>query len=207
MDPTLLLAPVAVAAGVNLYLTVLITGLVVRVGWAAEQLPESLDVLGTWPVLIAAGIMTGVEFFADKIPYVDNVWDFLHTFIRPIGAMLIAFNVLSEDEPRTTLVLTLLTGAGALTSHTSKAGARALVNTSPEPVSNSVVSIAEDLSVVGLMALAFQYPAIAAAVAIVVIVLLIIFIVWLVRFARRAFGSLRRLLTRRGRRPAESAAG
>ncbi|MEM8924581.1 MAG: DUF4126 domain-containing protein [Actinomycetota bacterium] len=201
MDPLLLVAPLSVAAGVNLYLTVFLTGLVVRFDWAAEQLPESLDVLGSWPVLAVAALLTTVEFFADKIPYLDNAWDLVHTFIRPAGAMLIALNVLPEGDQATTVSLTLLAGAGALTSHSSKAGARALVNTSPEPVSNIVVSMLEDLSVVGLMMLAFRYPWIAAGVAALLIVLLLLFLVWLVRFARRAFGGLRGFLRRRNRPP------
>lgn len=200
MDPLLLLAPLAVAAGINLYLTVLVTGLAVRFGWAVEQLPASLDVLGSWPVLVAAGVMTAVEFLADKIPYLDSGWDLIHTFIRPAGAMLIALNVLSGDDPATVVVLTLLTGAGALTSHSSKAGARALVNTSPEPVTNSVVSLVEDLSVIGLLLLAIQYPVIAAVVAAILVVLLLIFLVWLVRFARRVFGGLAEMLRRRRQR-------
>jgi hypothetical protein len=201
MEPLLLLAPLAVSAGINLYLTVLITGLVVRFDWAAEALPASLDVLGTWPVLVAALFMTGIEFFADKIPYLDSAWDLIHSFIRPLGALLIALTVLPDNDPTVNVVLALLTGAGALTSHSSKAGARALVNTSPEPVSNMAVSTVEDLSVIGLLMLAFNYPVIAAIVAAVVLVLLVFFLVWLVRFARRAFGSVGRFFRRQGRQP------
>jgi hypothetical protein len=199
MDPLLMLAPTAVAAGVNLYLTVLVTGLAVRFDWATEALPDSLDVLGSWPVLAAALLMTIIEFTADKVPYIDNAWDVIHTFVRPLGALLIALSVLPENDPGVNATLALLAGAGALTSHSSKAGARALINTSPEPFSNIAVSFAEDLSVVGLMVLAFQYPKIAAVIAVVVVVLLVLFLVWLVRFARRAFGSIRRFL-RRGQR-------
>jgi hypothetical protein len=201
MEPLLLLAPLAVSAGINLYLTVLITGLVVRFDWAAEALPASLDVLGTWPVLVAALFMTAIEFFADKIPYLDSAWDLIHSFIRPLGALLIALTVLPDNDPTVNVVLALLTGAGALTSHSSKAGARALVNTSPEPVSNMAVSTVEDLSVIGLLMLAFNYPVIAAIVAAVVLVLLVFFLVWLVRFARRAFGSVGRFFRRQGRQP------
>lgn len=200
MDPLLLLAPIAVATGVNLYLTVLITGLAVRFDWAAQALPDSLDVLGSWPVLVAALVMTGVEFTADKIPYLDNAWDVIHTLIRPLGALLFALSVLPENDPGVNAALALLTGAGAFTSHSSKAGARALINTSPEPFSNIVVSMVEDLTVIGLLALAFQYPRAAAVIALVTVVLLVLFLIWLVRFARRAFGGLRRFLSRRRRR-------
>ena len=107
---------------------------------------------------------------------------------------MIALSVLPDNDPGVNAALALLTGAGALASHSSKAGARALINTSPEPFSNIAMSIAEDVSVIGLMVLAFQYPKIATVVAVVVVVLLVLFLVWLVRFARRAFGSLRRFL-------------
>jgi hypothetical protein len=102
-------------------------------------------------------------------------------------------------------VLTLLTGAGALTSHTSKAGLRAVVNTSPEPFSNIALSTIEDISVVGLLVLAFQNPWLAAFVALVVTIILIIFLIWLYRFAKRVFGGLRNLL-RSGRAPQSTGA-
>ncbi len=206
MDPLVFLGPLGLAAGVNLYLTLLLTGLLVRLGWVAEYLPDSLDTLGSWPVLIVSALLAAVEFAADKIPYVDNTWDVIHTFIRPAGAMLIALNVLPDGDPVVTTVLTLLTGAGALTSHTGKAGVRALVNTSPEPFSNIALSITEDLSVMGLIVLAFQYPWIAAGVAIVVTILLIVFLIWLYRFARRTVGGVRRFL-RSGRTPATAVSG
>ncbi|MDH4278950.1 MAG: DUF4126 domain-containing protein [Acidimicrobiia bacterium] len=202
MDPLLFLGPLGLAAGVNLYLTVFVTGLLVRLGWVAEFVPDSLGTLGSWPVLVASALLAVVEFAADKVPYVDSTWDVIHTFIRPLGAMLIALNVLPDGNPAVTTVLTLLTGAGALTSHTSKAGLRALVNTSPEPFSNIALSITEDLSVIGLMMLAFQHPWVAAAIAVVVTIVLIIFLIWLYRFARRTVGGLKRFL-RSGRRQAQ----
>ncbi len=205
MDPLVFLGPLGLAAGVNLYLTVFVTGLLVRLGWVASYVPDSLDTLGSWPVLVASALLAVVEFAADKVPYVDNTWDVVHTFIRPVGAMLIALNVLPDGDPAVTTVLTLLTGAGALTSHTSKAGLRALVNTSPEPFSNIALSITEDLSVMGLMVLAFQYPWVAAGIALVVTILLIVFLIWLYRFARRTVGSLGRFL-RTGRRASPAAA-
>ena len=131
MDPLLFLGPAGLAAGVNLYLTVFVIGVLTRLGWVAEYLPENLDPLGSWPVIVVSALLAVVEFVADKVPYVDNTWDVVHTFVRPVGAMLLALNVLPEGDPAVTTVLTLLTGAGALTSHTSKAGLRAVVNTSP----------------------------------------------------------------------------
>ncbi len=199
MDPLLFLGPAGLAAGVNLYLTVFAIGVAVKVGWVAEYLPDTLDPLGSWPVIVVAGLLALVEFAADKIPYVDNTWDAVHTFIRPLGAMLIAINVLPEGDPAITMALTLLTGAGALTSHTSKAGLRAVANTSPEPFSNMAISTIEDISVVGLIVLAFQNPLLAGVVALLITVILLLFLIWLYRFARRVFGSLRNLL-RSGRR-------
>lgn len=197
MDPLLFLGPAGLAAGVNLYLTVFVIGILSRLGWVAQYLPDTLEPLGSWPVLVVSAFLAVVEFVADKVPYVDNTWDVVHTFVRPIGAMLLALNVLPEGDPAVTTVLTLLTGAGALTSHTSKAGLRAVVNTSPEPFSNIALSAIEDISVVGLLVLAFQNPWLAAVVALLVTIMLVIFLIWLYRFARRVFGSMRNLLRRR----------
>jgi len=204
VDPLVFLGPAGLAAGFNLYLTILVIGIATRLGWVARYLPDTLDPLGSWPVIVTAALLSVVEFTADKIPYVDNTWDLVHTFIRPIGAMVLALNVLPEGDPAVTTVLTLLTGAGALTSHTSKAGLRAVINTSPEPFSNIAISTVEDISVIGLMVLAFQNPWLAAAVAVAVTVTLIIFLIWLYRFARRAFGNLRNLMRAGRHRPASA---
>ncbi len=190
--------PLALSAGLNLYLTVFVAGLTVRLG-AVENLPAGLDALGSWPVLAVAGVLFLLEFFADKIPYVDNVWDAFHTVIRPLGALVIALNVVPADDPGLAIAAALLAGGTALTSHSGKASLRAVVNTSPEPVSNSLVSLAEDAIVIAMVSFAIRFPITALAITLVLLVLIIWGLVMFVRWARRAFGGIREAL-RRGRK-------
>ena len=173
------------ASGIRLYAVVLIVGLVGFAGWV--QLPPGLQVLSHPAVLIVAGVMFVAEFFADKIPALDTLWDAVHTFIRiPAGAALAA-GVLGADHATWAVIAALLGGTLAATSHFTKAGTRAAVNTSPEPVSNVLVSGAEDLAVGGLLWLVLKFPLIAAAI----VLLLVLAAVWLLpklfRFIRRVF--------------------
>ncbi|MCB1278218.1 DUF4126 domain-containing protein [Prosthecobacter sp.] len=135
-------------AGVNLYLTVLLTGLLVRfdaLHLAAKY--ESLAVLGHDWVLIAAGVLYVIEFAADKVPWLDSLWDSVHTLIRPIGGTILAVQALGDLPPHIEVIGALLAGGAALTTHSAKAGTRLLVNHSPEPASNIVLSLAEDIAV------------------------------------------------------------
>jgi hypothetical protein len=173
------------AAGINLYATVAILGLASRYGWVA--LPPQYQVFDNNWIIGAALVLYVVEFIADKIPWVDSVWDAAHSVIRPVGGALIAVATLGEKAPATEAVVALLGGALAASTHFSKSGTRVLANASPEPFSNWILSIAEDLFVVGLGALALKYPAAAAVVVLACLALIAAFTVWVARVVRRRF--------------------
>lgn len=161
---------VSLLAGWRLYLSVFATGLAMRLG--AIPLPEhlqSLEVLANPWVLGIAGAAAVVEFFADKVMWLDSVWDAVHTLSRPIGGALLALAIVDPADPATQVVAFLLGGGASLAAHAGKAGARAVVNTSPEPVSNIAVSTAEDLVTAGLLYTAYEYPYAAAGVAAVLL--------------------------------------
>lgn len=173
------------AAGINLYATVAVLGLASRYDWVT--LPGQFDVFDNDIVIGAAIVMYLIEFAADKIPWFDTVWDTVHTVIRPVGGAVIAVTTLGEASPTVEGLVALLGGTVAAGSHFSKAGTRAAANTSPEPFSNWVLSLGEDVFVVGLGLLALQYPAAAAAVVLALLVLMAVFAVWIVRAVRRRF--------------------
>jgi hypothetical protein len=173
------------AAGVNLYATVAILGLASRYGWVS--LPPQYDVFNNDVVIGAAIVMYLIEFFADKIPYFDSLWDLIHTAIRPVGGALIAVTTLGEASPSMEGLVALLGGTIAAGSHLTKTSTRAAANTSPEPFSNWGLSIGEDLFVVGLGYLALQYPEVTLLVVAILLALIAIFAVVIVRTARRWF--------------------
>jgi hypothetical protein len=173
------------AAGVNLYATVAILGLAARYHWVT--LPPQFEVFNNNLVIGAAIVLYVVEFFADKIPYVDTLWDMLHTAIRPIGGALIAVATLGDASPAMEGMVALLGGTVAAGSHLTKTSTRAAANASPEPFSNWILSLGEDLFVVGLGFLALQYPVVALAVVALLIVLVAMFAVVIVRTVRRWF--------------------
>src|SRR5919112_1545606 len=127
------------AAGVNLYATVALLGLASRYGWVS--LPEQYRAFDSDWVIGAALVMYAVEFFADKIPYVDSLWDVIHTAIRPVGGALIAVTTLGHASPTTQALVALLGGTVAASSHLTKASTRAAANVSPEPFSNWFLSL------------------------------------------------------------------
>ncbi|WP_334187994.1 DUF4126 domain-containing protein [Noviherbaspirillum sp.] len=144
------------ASGLRLYMTLFIAGWFSQMGWI--ELPQSLQVLALPWVVATTGILTAVEFLADKVPGVDSVWDALHTFIRiPAGALLGAA-ALGEMDPALTAAAAILGGTFAAGAHATKAGSRALINTSPEPFSNWAASFSEDAAVAGGLWAAFFYP-------------------------------------------------
>jgi hypothetical protein len=181
------------AAGINLYATVAILGLSSRYGWV--QLPEQFRVFDNDFVIGAALVLYVVEFVADKVPWVDSVWDAIHTVIRPVGGALIAVATLGDASPAVEGLAALLGGSLAASSHFTKAGTRAMANTSPEPFSNWILSISEDLFVVGLGFIALKYPVIAAVIVIVAVVLMIAFATWIIRAVRRRWGRSAQLAT------------
>jgi hypothetical protein len=171
------------AAGINLYATVAILGLASRFDWVS--LPPQFKVFDNDIVIGAAIVMFVIEFVADKIPWVDSIWDGIHTVIRPIGGALIAVATLGHASPTVEGLAALLGGTLAAGSHFGKAGTRAVANASPEPFSNWILSISEDIFVVGLGFLALKYPAAAAVVVVAGVVLILVFATWIIRAVRR----------------------
>src|SRR5689334_4347818 len=155
----------ACLAGLNLYLTVFAAGLAIHFHWIvlAPQY-QSLSVLGDPIVIIISGVLFLLEFFADKIPWIDSIWDAVHTIIRPIGGALLAIQVLGHSTPMLDVVIVLLAGTTTLAAHTAKATTRLLSNTSPEPFSNIALSVGEDAVVVGGLALLHYHPVIALSI-------------------------------------------
>ena len=167
------------AAGINLYATVAILGLASRYGWV--QLPPQYHVFDNNWVIGGAIALYVIEFFADKIPWVDSAWDALHTVIRPLAGALIAVTTLGHASPATEMLVGLLGGALAAGSHFSKAGARVMANASPEPFSNWLLSLAEDAFVIGLGFLALKYPRIAGVIVLLAVAVLATFAHWIFR--------------------------
>jgi uncharacterized membrane protein len=175
----------SLAAGLNLYLTVVTLGLLHR--FDALLLPTELEVLSHPWVLIVAGVLALVEFVADKVPYVDNTWDAIHGFIRiPAGALLAA-GALADLPPHWIWVAALAGGFVTFSAHGAKATTRLAVNASPEPFSNWLLSITEDLVSLGLLWLVAQYPMIALALALVLLAVCLTIIFLLYRVFRRIF--------------------
>jgi hypothetical protein len=182
-----LAASTSLLAGWRLYLVTLITGLGMKLGWI--DLPEhlhALDVLANNWVLGIAAVGTFMEFFADKIAWVDSAWDAVHSFIRPLGGALLSLAIIDSADPAWQVGSFLLGGGAALMAHAGKAGARTLVNASPEPFSNVLVSTGEDVATGGLLALAIANPIAAAIIALGLVLLSL----WLVIAARRALARL-----------------
>jgi hypothetical protein len=193
-----ILLPLSLTSGIDLYATVLTAGVLMRTG-VLQNVPASLAVLASWPVIIVAAIFFLADFFADKIPFVDNLWDIIHTVIRPCGAAILGATALGEVNPTVAVVGALVAGGIALTSHAGKAGTRAMLNImSPlENVTNIAVSIGEDVFVIGLTALAFTHPYLTAAIALVILLALIVTIPllfsWMFFTIRSVFSWMRHL--------------
>jgi hypothetical protein len=178
-----LASTVSLLAGWRRYLVTFAVGLAMKFGWIAlpDQL-HPLDVLANNWIVGIAGFGALAEFFADKIPWVDSIWDAVHSVIRPIGGALLAAAIVDGADPTWQVGSFLLGGGAAFLAHAGKAGARTLVNASPEPFSNIAVSTGEDIATAGLLGLAIANPIAAALIAII----LVIASLWLVLAARRA---------------------
>lgn len=183
-----LASTVSLLAGWRLYLVTFAVGLAMKFGWIAlpEQL-HSLDILANNWLIGIAGAGALAEFFADKIAWVDSLWDAVHSVVRPLGGALLSMAIIDGGDPKWQVASFLLGGGAALVAHAGKAGARALVNASPEPFSNIAVSTGEDVATVSLLGLAIANPIAAALIAIILVILS----VWLVLAARRL---IRRIL-------------
>ncbi len=171
-------------SGINLYATVSVLGLLQKFG--ATKLPGGLDVLDNWWIIGVAGGLYLVEFFADKIPYVDSVWDVVHTFIRVPAGAVVAYAATNELDPSVSVVATLVGGGLAFSSHGVKSALRVGANMSPEPVSNWALSLVEDFIAFAGTFLAVFAPFIIASV-------LVIFIIFFVWFFPKVFRAVQRL--------------
>ena len=171
-------------SGINLYATITVLGLLEKFG--GVKLPGGLDVLANWWIIGFAGGLYIVEFFADKIPYLDSVWDVIHTFIRVPAGLVVAYGATENLDPSIYIPAALLGGGLAFSSHSTKAAARLGANLSPEPFSNWALSIVEDIIAIGGTFLAVFAPAIIA----VVLILFVLFFIW---FSPKAYRAIRRL--------------
>jgi hypothetical protein len=186
-----LLLGASVASGLRVYATIAVLGFLGRSG--ALTLPAGLAILThPWVIVVAASLYL-VEFLADKIPIVDSVWDLVHTFIRVPAASLLAWAALGGTDvaEHWRVVAALVCGGVALSAHGLKSSTRAVINTSPEPVTNWLASLAEDGLTAFLLFLAVKYPLAAACVAAAVVVLAILLIAWMARVLRRFLASRR----------------
>jgi hypothetical protein len=203
LDTTHLIAMAAAlgwASGLRLYAVVFLTGMAGHLGWVA--LPPGLHVLQQPMVLWASGALLAIEFVVDKVPWLDSLWDALHTIVRiPAGALLAA-SVFGGDQASWAVVAGLLGGTLAATSHAAKATTRAAVNTSPEPFSNIALSVLGDAAVPSMLWLSWDHPWAFFAVLVLVLVVMVALTARLLRFVRLAVTRLRR---RPGAAPAPAA--
>lgn len=188
-----LIAATSFAAGLNVYATVGTLGILSRVH--VVHLPGSLHVVQSWPVIVIALVMFVIEFFADKIPAFDLIWNALHTFIRiPVAAML-AYGASANLSPELKVLAAAVGGTIALIAHGGKTAARAAVTPSPEPISNMALSLGEDVLAVGLTWFASTHPYIAALIAFVLIFLTILAIQFIWRAMKKLFRGAKRVVS------------
>jgi hypothetical protein len=187
-----LLTAVSFAAGLNLYATVGALGLLARFGHL--PLPPGLQVLASWPIIAASIALFGVEFFADKIPAFDLIWNALHTFIRVPIAGLLAFRATSQLSPQHQLLAAVLGSVIAFIAHGGKTAARTAVTPSPEPLSNISLSLGEDVLAIGLTWVAARHPYAAGIVAAILILITILVARWVIRAVRSLFRGAERVV-------------
>jgi Domain of unknown function (DUF4126) len=183
-------ASLSLLSGWRIYVCVLATGIAMHFGWIA--LPEhlkGLQVLASPWVMGASGLGVVAEFLADKVAWIDSLWDAVHTAIRPVGGALLALAVVDANDPTWQVVTLLLGGGAALMGHAAKAGSRAVVNASPEPFSNVVVSTGEDVTTTALVIAALASPVLAVIVAVVVAIASVTLIVMVRRLLKKLMPS------------------
>jgi len=184
LQALVLTLPLSLTCGINLYATVLVVGLSIRYGWVADP-PAALAPFASLPVIIIAGVLYVFQFFADKIQFLDNAWDLVHTLIRPLAAIVIAVMMTyGEGDPTVTIIAALMAGTVSFVAHSGKAGSRMVLNViSPhENLSNTALSVGEDAAVVGLTALAVTHPHLAAAASVAVLALIVLVLPRLIRW-------------------------
>ena len=189
MFPTGLLAGSGWASGLNLWAVVALLGIAGRAGWA-----DTPDLLHNPAVIAVAVVLYGIEFVVDKIPYVDSAWDVVNTVIRPTGAGALAVLMTPHESTASRVVAVAGASTAALTSHSAKAALRALINVSPEPVSNIIASLGEDSIAISLVAFALAHPKTALVITIMAVIACVVFVWWAVRTLKR----IGRRLFRRG---------
>jgi hypothetical protein len=194
-----LLVAISFASGLNVYLTVAMLGLLARFG--AVPLPVSLHALTSWPIIAVSSALFALEFFGDKIPAFDLVWNALHTFIRVPIAALLAYRATAALSPWEQLAATLAGGLIALAAHGGKTAARALVTPSPEPLSNISLSLGEDALALTLTWLATKHPYVAGAIALTLVVFVIVTARWVVRAVGALFRGAERSIAPRADSP------
>jgi hypothetical protein len=177
--------PFAFTSGINLYATVAVLGLCSR--YQLVTLPDQFRAFGHPVVIGIALAMYAIEFVADKVPWVDSIWDAVHTVVRPVGGALVALTALGGASSELQTTMALLGGSLAAATHVTKSGTRAVVNTSPEPFSNWFLSLGEDIFVVTFSYVALQHPIAALAVVAVLLVVIALFASVLIRAIRRRF--------------------
>jgi hypothetical protein len=175
----------ATLAGLNLYLTVFVTGLAIQQNWidVSQTYPE-LAILAHPAILAISGTFYVLQFFADKVPWVDSLWDAIHTFIRPVGGAFLAIKVLGRPDPVFDVIVALLAGSVTFVAHSMKAGTRLVANHSPEPFSNIALSVGEDAAVIGGLFLIKQDPVLAFIVFTIVLLTFLYFGPKLYRLAK-----------------------
>lgn len=174
------------ASGISAYGVLLIAGILGRVGYA-----DTPDALQRTDVMIFVGVLLAIEFVADKIPYVDSIWDSVHTVVRPTIAAILGVLIAGEAGTLDQAVAASSSGATALLSHLAKGGLRLAINTSPEPVTNVGTSLAEDGAVVGVTVLAWRFPWAAASLALVLLVIGLLLVYFMLSRIRRGMAHLR----------------
>jgi hypothetical protein len=173
-------------SGINLYATVTVLGLLQKFG--ATKLPGGLDALDNWWIIGVAGFLYAVEFFADKIPYVDSVWDVVHTFIRVPAGAVVAYTATNQVDPSVNVIATLIGGGLAFSSHGTKAALRAGANLSPEPVSNWTLSLVEDV-------IAFVGTALAVFAPFIIGGILVVFVLFFIWFFPKVYRAVKRIFS------------
>jgi hypothetical protein len=189
-----LLVAVSFAAGLNVYATVATLGLLARAGLL--PLPPQLHLLESWWIVAASVTLFAIEFFADKIPAFDLIWNALHTFVRVPIAALLAYGATSQLSPEKQLLAALLGGLIALASHGGKTAVRAAVTPSPEPVSNISLSLGEDALAIFLTWFATRHPYSAAAIVIALLATIVVLVRWVIRALKRLLRGAEQQLVR-----------
>ena len=189
-----LLVATSFAAGLNVYATVATLGILERTG--VLELPSSLHVLSSWWVIATSAALFSVEFFADKIPAFDLVWNALHTFIRVPIAALLAYRATASLSPLEQIAAASAGGLIAFAAHGSKIAVRTAVTPSPEPLSNMALSVGEDAAAISLTWFATKHPYWAAGIVAVLLVICFFLVRWIVRALRKLFRGAERVLAR-----------